>query len=103
MSWPYNTEEWKELRARKLARDPNCELCPPGVVRKATAVDHKKSIRFGGAPFPPLNELWSSCWSCHSAKTARGEEHGAVKTSAPMKTIGLDGMPLDPTHSCYKK
>lgn len=101
--WPYNTDEWKALRARKLQATPNCELCPPGVVRKATCVDHKRSIRHGGPPFPPLAGLWSACWSCHSAKTARGPERGAVQSDRPMKAIGLDGMPVDQTHDCYKR
>jgi 5-methylcytosine-specific restriction protein A len=100
--WPYNTQEWKDLRKAKLRRNPSCEYCPPDIRRRATCVDHRKPIAFGGAPFPPLHELASSCWPCHGAKTARGPEAGAVRTSAPLKGCDAGGLPIDPGHPWFK-
>jgi 5-methylcytosine-specific restriction protein A len=69
-----------------------------GIVKAAEVVDHKHAISDGGDPFPPLDELSSKCWPCHSAKTARGAEHGAAKTSKPRRGCNPDGSPLDPAH-----
>jgi 5-methylcytosine-specific restriction protein A len=103
-SWPYNTKRWTELRAAKLRRDPQCEYCPAGMQRAATCVDHRDPIRGEGDPrawhWP---NLVSSCWPCHSAKTARGSEAGAVRTNKPRKGCAPDGTPLDGGHWWQKQ
>ena len=69
-----------------------------GIVKAAEVVDHKRAITDGGDPFPSLDDLSSKCWPCHSAKTARGAEHGAAKTNKPRRGCNADGSPLDPAH-----
>jgi len=102
-NWPYNTKHWQVLRARHLYMHPLCEGCEAagrGPVR-ANTVDHRKPISEGGPPFPPHTGLASYCPSCHSAKTARGTEAGAVRTTRalqPRKGCDATGRPLDPAH-----
>ena len=85
----YNTARWQRVRALKLRECPLCEYCPPTRKKAATEVDHFKAIEDGGAPFDMTN-LRSSCKSCHSQKTARGEFlHGCDE----------NGMPRDPRHA----
>jgi 5-methylcytosine-specific restriction protein A len=96
----YSSARWRRLRRQKLAASPLCEACraETGRVVVATVVDHRKPVRLGGDPFPPLSGLRSLCWPCHSAKTARGPEAGAVRTSKPRKGCNPDGSPIDPAH-----
>lgn len=85
----YNSARWQRLRLEKLRRDPLCEYCPPNRRKAATEVDHFKAIEDGGATFD-WNNLRSSCKSCHSQKTSRGETlHGCEVT----------GFPRDPRHT----
>ena len=85
----YNTARWQRVRALKLRQFPLCEYCPPARQKAATEVDHFKAIEDGGAPYDLAN-LRSSCKSCHSQKTARGETlHGCDE----------NGMPRDPRHA----
>lgn len=97
--WPYSTARWKRLRELRLNLNPMCEGClQAGFVRKANHVDHRKAISDGGDAFPEIAGLASLCASCHSAKTARGPEAGAIKTNRPRKGCDINGMPLDPDH-----
>ncbi len=94
--WPYSTQRWQRVRKTKLMKAPLCEYCPPGKVTPATEVDHREPIKSGGAPFD-LGNLVSTCKPCHSRKTARGIEAGAVRGHRH----GVDpqtGIPLDPGH-----
>ena len=103
-SWPYNTARWQRLRAAKLRSNPLCQPCrAQGRITAATVVDHDVPMSAGGHPFPPLDELTSCCAPCHNAKTARGPEHGAVKTSKPRKGCNPDGSPLDPAHPWHPR
>ncbi|MEN6325802.1 MAG: HNH endonuclease [Syntrophomonas sp.] len=79
----YTSKEWFKLRARKLKKNPICELCKRD---KATMVDHIIEIKDGGAPFD-IENLQSSCWSCHTIKTA--EERRKRKGIQP------------PSYRCY--
>ena len=97
--WPYNSSRWKRLRQAKLRDQPLCEACPG--ITLASHVDHVHAISDGGLPFPGLGGLRSLCHSCHSQKTARGPEAGAVKTSRPIqprKGCDAQGNPIDPRH-----
>ena len=100
--WPYNTGQWKRLRLMKLSVEPMCEPCETaGRIEAANTVDHRVPISAGGAAFPGLDGLASMCARCHSAKTARGVEAGAVRTKRalqPRKGCDADGNPLDPAH-----
>lgn len=69
-----------------------------GRIAAANTVDHVHAISDGGAPFPGHDGLASYCAGCHSAKTARGREAGAVKSEKPRKGCNPDGSPLDPSH-----
>ena len=100
-NWPYNTARWQRLRSLKLKDQPLCEACPG--IRLASHVDHVHAISDGGHPFPGLDALRSLCPSCHSAKTARGAEAGAVRSDKPRKGCDADGNPLDPAHPWQEK
>jgi 5-methylcytosine-specific restriction protein A len=95
--WPYVTARWKRLRLMKLGLEPLCEYCPADRRNVANTVDHAVPIRDGGAIWS-LDNLRSCCAGCHSAKTARGVEAGAVRTTRPRKGCRADGTPLDPAH-----
>lgn len=97
--WPYNTQAWQRLRRVKLSMSPLCEGCQAmGIVMSANTVDHRVAISEGGDPFPPIEKLAAYCHPCHSAKTARGSEAGAVRTRKPRKGCNPDGTPLDRSH-----
>lgn len=96
--WPYSTARWQRLRKLKLSSEPLCEGCKPHRLTPASHVDHVRAISDGGAPFPGLDGLRSYCQPCHSAKTARGVEAGAVRSSKPRKGCDVNGLPLDPNH-----
>lgn len=99
--WPYSTQRWKRLRLSKLTEQPLCEHCNAGgLLVFASVVDHIRPVKHGGDPFPALDGLTSLCPSCHSAKTARGIEAGAVRTDreAKRKGVAADGSPLDAAH-----
>lgn len=97
--WPYNTATWARLRKAHLSIEPLCRGCAAiGIIRTANTVDHVTAISDGGNPFPGHDGLASYCPACHSAKTARGTEAGAVQSSKPRKGCDANGSPLDPRH-----
>ena len=97
--WPYDTPNWKKLRALKLAAEPMCEECrAEGKRVVANVVDHRIAISQGGHPFPALEGLASLCVRHHSMKTARGPEAGAAKRTRPRSACDPDGKPLDRHH-----
>lgn len=97
--WPYSTANWQRLRKLKLATSPWCEGCramgKPYVL--ANTVDHIVPMPDGPA-FPALDGLRAYCAPCHSAKTARGPEAGAVRSSKPRRGCDDAGNPLDAAH-----
>lgn len=97
--WPYSTARWQRLRKVKLSAKPLCEDCErTGRITPASHVDHVKAISNGGAAFPAVEGLRSLCPSCHSAKTARGKEAGAVRSTKPRRGCDVHGNPLDAEH-----
>src|SRR3546814_19113917 len=97
--WPYSTARWKRLRAAHLALEPACRGCKRmGRLTLANTVDHVVAISEGGHAFPGHDGLASYCPACHSAKTARGSEAGAVRSSKPRRVCDADGDPPDPEH-----
>ena len=101
-AYPYNTARWQRLRTVKLSINPLCEPCnAAGRIEAANTVDHIVPISAGGAAFPSLDGLTSMCTSCHSRKTVRGVEAGAVRTTRavqPRKGCDANGNPADPAH-----
>jgi 5-methylcytosine-specific restriction protein A len=68
----YLSPAWRELRARKLRKDPLCSQClQRGTLVHATNVDH---VQAHTGPSDPLFWQWSNldslCHQCHSRKTA---------------------------------
>ena len=61
----YDKRRWHRVRARKLARNPECEGCEEQPSRQ---VDHITPLDKGGAPYDPAN-LMSLCIPCHTEKT----------------------------------
>ena len=102
--WPYNSTAWKRLRKAHLAAYPWCEGCKamgkPYVL--ANTVDHVHPISDGGPAFPGHDGLRSYCAACHSAKTARGAEAGAVRSNKPRRGCNPDGSPIDPAHPWHE-
>lgn len=93
----YDTQRWKRLRKLHLSLHPFCEDClARGKRVLANTVDHKVAISGGGPMYPGHDGLTSYCASCHSRKTARGIEAGAVKSKA--RGWDADGNPLDDRH-----
>lgn len=74
-----------------------------GRIAAANTVDHVHPISEGGAAFPGHDGLASYCAGCHSAKTARGAEAGAIKSTKPRRGCNADGTPLDPEHPWHGK
>ena len=102
--YPYNTARWQRLRAAHLRLSPLCIGCDAmGRVVLANTVDHVRAISAGGPAFPSHDGLASYCAACHSAKTARGREAGAAKTTKPRKGCDANGNPLDPRHPWNEK
>ncbi|MBB6193363.1 5-methylcytosine-specific restriction protein A [Sphingobium wenxiniae] len=103
-NWPYNTARWQRLRLAHLAIEPECRGCMErGELAPANTVDHIHPISEGGPAFPGHDGLASYCPACHSAKTARGTEAGAVRSTRPRKGCNPDGTPLDPDHPWHEK
>ena len=101
--WPYTTAAWARLRAVHLALEPACRGCAAqGRLGIANTVDHVRPIADGGPAFPGHDGLASYCAACHSAKTARGVEAGAVKSARPRKGCDVNGTPLAPEHPWRK-
>ncbi len=98
--WPYSTARWQRLRKQHLQLEPFCRGCAPRLVT-ANTVDHVQPISEGGPAFPSHDGLASYCPACHSAKTARGAEAGAIRTSKPRKGCDANGNPLDVNHHWY--
>ena len=97
-NWPYNTARWRKVRSLKLSAQPLCEACLPHRYTIASHVDHVHAISNGGPAFPGMDGLRALCPSCHSAKTARGPEAGAIKTTKPRRGCDANGNPIDPAH-----
>ena len=102
--WPYNTTTWARLRAAHLSIEPLCRAChAEGRLAIANTVDHVVPISEGGSAFPGHDGLASYCAPCHSAKTARGAEAGAIRSTKPRRGCNPDGSPLDPAHPWHEK
>jgi 5-methylcytosine-specific restriction protein A len=74
-----------------------------GRLTLANTVDHVTAISEGGPAFPGHDGLASYCPACHSAKTARGGEAGAVRSTKPRRGCDASGRPLDPNHAWSRK
>lgn len=68
----------------------------------ANTVDHRHAISEGGNPSPGHDGLASYCPACHSAKTARGTEAGAVRSNKPRRGCDVYGFPLSRAHHWNK-
>lgn len=101
--WPYNTAAWQRLRKAHLSFEPMCRACAEmGRAHPGKHVDHVVPISAGGEPFPGHDGLASLCAPCHSAKTARGSEAGAARTTKPRRGCDVNGDPIDPAHPWRK-
>lgn len=102
-AYPYNTANWARLRKAHLSVEPFCRGCAAiGRTVAANTVDHIVPVSDGGHPFPGHEGLASYCPACHSAKTARGIEAGAARSSKPRRGCDANGNPLDPSHPWKK-
>ena len=62
--------KWRDQRARKLRRNPLCEICEKeGRTTLATMVDHIIPVSEGGGMYD-MDNLQSLCRLCHARKTA---------------------------------
>jgi 5-methylcytosine-specific restriction protein A len=93
----YDTGFWKRRSRLQLLAHPLCMFCEKqGKVTPARVADHITPHRGDRTAFF-LGELQSLCWSCHSASKQQIERQGFACD------IGLDGLPLDPNHPCYRR
>lgn len=58
------SSEWKEIRARKLAQDPNCFGCNRNA-DKATMQVHHGAYTQENLSGAALTDLWTVCSRCH--------------------------------------
>ena len=96
-SWDvwYQHRSWRRRRKQQLAQQPFCAIClAQDRSTAACVVDHVIPHRGDRTAFK-LGELQSLCQSCHSSAKRNIELHGFDRT------IGIDGMPVDPKHPCY--
>lgn len=68
----YSCKEWRDLRYQALLRDGfECQYCKEkGLIKQAEMVDHVKPTRERWDLRLDIDNLKSSCWSCHNKKTA---------------------------------
>lgn len=92
----YRSKVWLGVRMQALKRD-GWTCTAPQCGRKASHVDHVRSIAAGGGRLD-LGNLASLCASCHSRKTARAD--GGLGRAKKTATFGCDasGTPLDRNH-----
>lgn len=65
----YKTQQWRDIRQRKLQISPLCEECKKnGTLVVGKIVDHIVPIKQGGDPYD-FENLQTLCWSCHSRKS----------------------------------
>jgi 5-methylcytosine-specific restriction endonuclease McrA len=65
----YQSKEWIELRARKIARDgPNCQDCGWSGAKE---VHHRFSVKDGHPLICPLDHLLLLCRRCHLNRESR--------------------------------
>lgn len=89
----YNTPQWQQIRARRLAIEPCCRFCAEAGVRtQATTVDHVQRHCGNRVLFFDLLNTQSLCKPCHDS-TKQAEEARGYSTK-----IGADGLPTDPKH-----
>ena len=95
----YLTRRWKALRGFILSRNPICEACKRA---PSSHVDHRIAHKGEEALFFNAQNLQALCHSCHSEKTVKRDGgFGKERGSAPLKAVGEDGAPIDPTHPWF--
>lgn len=93
----YQHSSWRRRRTLQLQREPFCRICAAqGRDTVADTVDHVTPHR-GDRTLFKLGELQSLCASCHNSVKQNVERYGFDRT------IGIDGMPVDPNHPCYTR
>lgn len=84
----YWTPEWRSLRKRRLAAEPNCRMCARlSRTTAADIVDHVKPHRGQRALFFDFANTQSLCHTHHSSTKQRHER------GRPQQAIGRDGWP----------
>jgi len=81
-------KRWQRLRAYFLMHHPYCVICG----KKATDVDHKKTVRVAPHLKYVESNLQSLCHSHHSLVT-QAFDNGSVRGACDE-----EGMPVDPGH-----
>ena len=82
MTWGRgSTRQWRELRARILRRDPECQLRFDVCTGISTNVDHILNVEAGGTDAP--GNLQGVCANCHGVKTQREAAAGRAKQKRP--------------------
>ena len=80
---------WRKLRAIKLKRNPLCQWClEHDVYIKATLVHHIHEVQYYPEERLSIDNLWSSCHSCHEQHHKRDKNRGCDES----------GTPVDPNH-----
>ena len=69
----YSKKNWRDLRARKIAASPICEICLiKGVVKAGEFVHHIKPVTGATDIITTLDKLQTTCRACHERQHKRG-------------------------------
>ena len=92
----HGTERWRRLARHQLRAQPLCEMClREGRVTAATCADHV-TPHHGDVNSFWTGKLQSLCDHCHNSRKKDLERLGYDRT------VGVDGLPLDPRHPIYR-
>jgi 5-methylcytosine-specific restriction protein A len=76
----YGSKEWRNLRDKKLRKDPLCEDCKDnGFLREGKDVDHVVEIKDDYSRRLDITNLRTLCRSCHMHKTHKVRRDRAKK------------------------
>ena len=93
----YNTQRWRNLRAKILKEQPLCNMCEKrGIITPSDTVDHIKAHKGDKSLFWDRNNLQTLCASCHNAAKQRKENTGYDIA------CDVDGVPIDEDHPWNK-
>ena len=96
-AWPYDTTQWRDLRAAKLAvRQALSSTAQTftAVRMPAVAVDHVIPSHPAVLLSRLSSGLRSLCASCHNTKTARHDMAGRKASARPVRGFDANGNPV---------
>jgi 5-methylcytosine-specific restriction protein A len=94
----YNSRAWRSLRDWYLRQNPLCVECQRrGFLVPAVHLNHVVPLALAPERALDPTNIEGLCKSCHAGKT-REEQTGRKSRHWSDGRVGLDGLPLSPTH-----